>query len=85
MIGLVTRQLQAEICFDRRADVRRPAVVDRPAAVFILMAENVVGTFPQALLVTGAQKSVHQDVIGFERGVGFKFAAPIAILMLPGK
>ena len=48
MVGLVSRELEAEIGFHRRADVRRAAVVDGPAAVFILMAEDVVRALLEA-------------------------------------
>src|SRR4051812_20413202 len=82
MIGSVTHQLQAEISLDRRADVRRPAVVNRPAAVFILMAKNVVNAFLVSLRITGAEQRVHQDVIGLKSGIGFEFAAPVAVLVL---
>src|SRR5436305_6991393 len=82
MIGFVTHQLQAEVSFDRRADVRWPAVINRPAAVFILIAKNVVSALLIALGITGTEQSVQQNVVGFERGIGFKFPAPIAVLVL---
>ena len=85
MIGLVSRQLQAEISLDRCADIRWAAVINPPAAVFILMAENVVGALLKALRIAGAKQRVQQNVVGLERGVGFEFAAPVAVLVLLGE
>src|SRR6185503_8922488 len=45
MLWLISGELEAEIRLDRRADVRRGAVIDGPAAVFVLMSKNVVGAF----------------------------------------
>jgi hypothetical protein len=36
----------------------------------------------EALRVAGSEQSVEQDVIRFECGISFQFAAPISILML---
>src|SRR5437879_1765564 len=85
MIGFITRQLETEISLYRCADVRRATVVDGPATVLVLVAKNVVGTFLEALLVASAQKSVHQDVIGFKGGICFELSAPVAIFVLLGQ
>src|SRR3954447_16835678 len=85
MIGVVNHQLQAEIKPYRRADIRRPAVVNWPAAVFALMVKNVVGALLIALGITGAEQGVQQNIVGFESGIGFEFAAPVAVLVLPRK
>src|SRR5579864_717370 len=82
MLRLVSGELEAEIGLDRGADVRWAAVEDGPAAVFILAAQDVVRAFLEALLSSGAEERVHQDVIGLESGVGFEFAAPVAVLVL---
>ena len=46
------------------------------------MAKNVIGSLLEAILIARTEDGVHQDVIGFERGVGFEFATPISVLML---
>ena len=85
MIGGVAGQLQAEIGFHRRADVGGPGREDAPAAVFVLVLEDVVGGFLKALRIAGAEQRVQQDVIGFESGIGFELAAPVAVLVLLGE
>ena len=49
------------------------------------MLNNPVGGLLEALGIAGAEQSVQQNVIGLERGVGFQFAAPVAILVLRGE
>ena len=46
------------------------------------MPEDVVRAFLESLLITRAQQNVHQDVVGFESGIGFELAAPVAVLVL---
>src|SRR5215469_12733042 len=82
MVNLETRQLQSEICFYRGADVGGSTVVNRPAAVFVLVSQNLIGALLEALLITGPQERMHQNVIGFETAVGFELAAPVAIFVL---
>ena len=82
MIGFVSGQLQAEVGFDRGADVRGTGGVDAPAAVFVLVAHDPVGGFLKAVGIAGAEQRVQQNVIGFERGIGFEFAAPVAFFVL---
>src|SRR5947209_19595376 len=82
MIRSVTHQLQTEISFYRGADIGRPAVINGPAAVFVLMAKNVVSALPIALGIPSPKQGVQQNVIGLEGGIGFEFAAPVAILVL---
>ena len=85
MIGGVSGELQAEISLDRGADVGRASDVDTPTAIFILMADNPVGGALKPLGVAGAEQGVEQNVIGFKRGIGFEFAAPVAIVVLGGE
>jgi len=49
------------------------------------MAQDVVGTLLETFLVAGSEQDVKQDVIGFERGVGFELASPVAIFVLLGE
>ena len=41
------------------------------------MRQDLVGALLRALRVFRAQQPVQQDVIGFKRGVGAQFAAPV--------
>ena len=85
VIGQPAHQFEGEIGFDRSADIGGAAGVDTPAAIFVLLAQDL-GDCPLHLaLVAGAQQRVHHDVVGFEGGVGFQLAAPIAIRVLLGK
>ena len=54
-------------------------------AVFVLVTDDVVAALLETLLIAGSEKRVQQDVIGFQRGVGFEFAAPVAFIVLLGK
>ena len=85
VIGGIARQLQSEIAFDRSADIGWAAEVDTPSAIFVLLLQNVARSFRHALRTAGAQKNVQDDVVGFERGIGFQFAAPVTIFVLLGK
>jgi len=49
------------------------------------MTENIVGAFLEALLIAGSEQDVQQDVIGFEGGIGFEFAAPVSVFVLLGE
>ncbi len=60
-------------------------MVNRPAAVFVLMAQDFLRALLEAALVARAENGVQKNVIGFQRSVGFQFAAPPAVFMLPGK
>ena len=55
MVGGVAGKFQAEVCLHRRADVRRPAGVNAPAAVFVLMLQNVVRGLLKARRIAGAE------------------------------
>ena len=85
MLRRESGELESEVRFHSGADVRRAALVDAPSAVFVLVAENPVAAFLETLLIAGSEQRVQQDVVGFERGVGFEFAAPVAIFVLLGE
>ena len=85
MIGGIARQLQPEIAFDRGADIGWAAEVDTPSAVLVLLLQNVARSFRHALRIAGAQQHVQDDVVGFERGIGFQLAAPVTLFVLLGK
>jgi hypothetical protein len=82
MIGCVSGKFQTEIGLYRRADVRRSVSEDAPTAVFVLVAQNPVGRFLEALLIACSEQRVQQNVIRFKSRVGFELAAPVAVFVL---
>ena len=62
-----------------------PWIVDPPSAVFVLVFQDVARGLGQALGIARAQQNMQHDVIGFERGIGFQFATPVAFFVLLGK
>jgi hypothetical protein len=46
------------------------------------MAKNVIGRLLESLLAAGPQKHVQQNVVRLEGGIGFQFAAPVAVFVL---
>ena len=82
MIGRIARHLQREIRLHRRADVRRPIFVDRPAAIRVLPGENLDGALLRALRILGAEQPVQQDVIGDKRRIGAQLSAPVAFVAI---
>src|SRR5450631_717107 len=82
MIRGESSQLQPEVRFHRSADVGRPAGVDAPATVFILVIQDVASGLVKTGLVAGAEQRMEQDVIGFEGGIGFQFSAPVTLFVL---
>ena len=46
------------------------------------MLDDPVRGALEALGITGSEKGVEQNVIRLEGGIGFEFAAPIAVLVL---
>src|SRR5215469_2499600 len=85
MVRLVASKLQPEIRLHGGADIRGPAGIDAPAAIGVLVLQDVARGFFEALLVDRAQQGVQDHVVGFERGVGFELATPIAVVVLPGE
>jgi hypothetical protein len=49
------------------------------------MTQDVVGALLETFLIASSEQNVQQDVIGFESGIGFEFAAPVAVLVLLGE
>jgi hypothetical protein len=47
--------------------------------------ENPVAALLEAHRIAGAEQRVQQNVVGFEGGVGFQFAAPVAVFVLLGE
>src|SRR5690242_15759959 len=82
IVCFISGELQTEIGFYRRADVRRTAVVNRPSSVVVLMANDLPRSLLQSHLIARSQKRVQQDVIGFKCGIGFELAAPEAFRIL---
>ncbi len=82
MIGRESGQLQPEVGFHRSADVRRPAGIDAPAAVFILVVQDVRAALSKRSWLPVPSSSMQQDVIGLQAGIGFQFSAPVAIFVL---
>src|ERR1700688_391066 len=85
MLGVVSGQLEAEICLHGCTDVGGPSGINAPAAVFILMLNNPVCGLPKALGIARPQQGVKQNIIRLERGVSFEFSAPVAFLVLRGE
>jgi hypothetical protein len=85
MVSGVAGQLQPEICLHGGTNVRRSTGIDTPAAVFVLLLQNVIRGLAEALRIPRAQQCVQQNVIRFQRSVGLQFAAPVAFFVLLGK
>src|SRR5258708_29305812 len=85
MIGVISREFEAEVGFHRGADVGRAGGVNAPTAVLVLVLDDPVGGFLEAGGVAGPEQRVEENVVGFQRGVGFEFAAPVAIIVLRGE
>jgi len=49
------------------------------------VTQNPVRRLLEALLIARPQQRVQQDVVGLQRGVGFQFAAPVALFVLLGE
>ena len=82
MICLVSSQLQAEVSLHRGADIGRPCGINTPAAIIVLVLQNVIGGLCKPLLIAAAEKGVQQNVIRLKGGIGFQFAAPVATFAL---
>src|SRR6266481_3202785 len=76
---------QREIKADVRIGVRGAAGVNAPAAVGQLSAANVVGELGDALRLGFTQNEEIVNVVGFEGGVGFELALPVAWFRLKRK
>ena len=59
--------------------------INAPTAVRVLMLHDVERRFRHTLGITRSQKHVQNDVVSFERGIGFEFTAPVAFFVLLGE
>ena len=79
-IGAVADHLQAEIGFDRRADVESPAVEQWPAAVLALDAAQIGADLAfQHRIVRFAQILAQQDVLRRNRRIGLELEHPMPV------
>src|SRR5258708_24425816 len=58
MIRRISSQLQTEVCIDGGAIVRWAVGINRPAAVFVLMLQDPVRSFLEAIGVSRSQQRV---------------------------
>ena len=85
-IGAVADHLQAEIGLHRRADVEGAVMKQRPAAMLALDAAQIDGDLALELeVVRLAEIVAQQDVFRRDRGVGFQFEDPVAVVALPAR
>ena len=82
MVLRPAHQLQRQVRLHAQRDIRRPAGIDAPTAIFVLVSKNLVDRPLHAAAIARAQQHVHKDVVGLEHGVGFEFATPVALRML---
>ena len=78
-------QLEREVGLDRDADVRRSAGIVAPAAVLLLLREDVVGGLANPAVLLAAEEGHEQDPFGFEDGVALELADPVAVRLLPAE
>jgi len=57
-------------------------VINSPSAILVLMGENIARGFRQTTGIARAQQDVKDYVIGFQSGISFQFAAPVAFFVL---
>ena len=82
MVRLEACQLQPEVGLYRGRDVRWPGRINTPAAICVLVIENVTRRLLEPLRRARTEQGVQQDVVGFEGSVGFEFATPVALIVL---
>jgi hypothetical protein len=49
------------------------------------VTQNEIAAFLEAFLIPCSQQGVQQDVVGFQCGIGFQLATPVAVIELPGE
>ena len=82
-VDVVADHLQGEVGLHRRADVERPRVVQRPAAVPALDPAQVDPDLPlQREVGLLAQIVDQEDVFRRDRGVGLEFEHPVTVGLL---
>src|SRR5260370_41492507 len=82
MVRQPAHDLQCKVCLHAVADVRRTAGIEAPSTVFVLVPENLVDRALHLTRIARSKQGVHEDVIGLEHTVSFKFAAPVTVGML---
>ena len=65
MVGRISGQLQAEVGLHRSADVGGPSSVNAPAAILVLVLQDVICRLGKTTRVPSAEKCVQQNVVGF--------------------
>ena len=58
------------------------AGINAPTAVFVLVAHHLSERAAQPAGIAALKQRMQQDVVGLEHGVGFEFAAPVAVGVL---
>jgi len=77
-VGEIAGELQGDVGFDRGVDLGRAALIDGPAAIVELVPADVGGQAGDAGRLSLAENVQVEDVVGFEGGVSFEFADPVA-------
>ena len=81
----LSREFQREVCFASGIQLRRSAGINAPAAVGQLALADIICELGNALGIGLAQNVQVVNVIGFQSGIGFEFALPVALLGLKRK
>ena len=84
-INGVTGEFQSEIGFAGGVQFGGATGINAPATVGELAATNVGGKLGDAIGIGLAEYEEVIDVVGFEGGVGFEFAEPVAFFGLEGQ
>ncbi len=82
IVGADAHELGREVALDGERDVAGTAGIDAPAAVFVLVAHHLGEGALEAAGIAALEQRVQKDVVGFEHGIGFELAAPVAVRML---
>ena len=77
-----SHQLGRGIALDRERDIARPAGIDAPTAVLVLVAHHLGKSALQPARIAAFQLRMQIDVICLEHRIGFQFPAPIPVGML---
>ena len=85
IVGPDAHELGREIALHRERDVARAAGIEAPASVVVLVAHHLAAGALQTARIAALEQGVEEDVVGLEHRIGFEFAAPVAVRMLPGQ
>ena len=78
----VTRELEREVTLDRRRQITRRSLVERPAAVVALVAADVLRDAAPDRVVALPDDVRHQDVLGVHRRVRLELGPPVPVRRL---